>query len=467
MKSILTPADLRLLGTAAGAAVAESLAAHNNQRRPGHFTKGRNPMSHMLRLKSQDAAPGDPLRHLKETNEWDSGDMAVDNIYGRFSIFDPCSPGDVFGLQVQTVGLMEWLGFRPNKFYRRRVDILSYIGPAGLAGSGEISSGAGAPCEDAYKWEFGYCGYNQVHTSWYHRSGDPLDPHSIVQERCETSPRYRVNGVQISDDMEWQMNGIMTVIQQDLRNGIVHGSHSNAFEMNGLESIIKTGYADDDGTLCPMADSILVNWDKDNLAGEENDLGNFFDYLDEVVTEVEYRASKLGGISETDMILLTSRFMATCLLDAYACYTTCGVTTWEDFHGGLDISEQALRAQQRAARIALNGGPLYDGAAAVGYLNLKSGRRLPIMVDDTLNISRPVSEYCTDIYMLTRRIGNFDVLYGEYLDMSEFESRVKKQMPSFSARADAAGRFVFKGNERHFCVELEVGTSPELYLSAP
>lgn len=48
------------------------------------------------------------------------------SIYGRNSIFDPCSPGDVFGLQVQTIGLMPWLGWRANRFYRRRVDFIPW-----------------------------------------------------------------------------------------------------------------------------------------------------------------------------------------------------------------------------------------------------------------------------------------------------------------------------------------------------
>ena len=128
------------------------------------------------------------------------------------------------------------------------------------------------------------------------------------------------------DDVEWQMNGIMNVLAQQMRRALVHGSHDNAYEMNGLEAIIKTGYQNDNGVTCPQADSIMVDWANDNLDGEVNGLGNFFNYLDEVVTEIEYRAQDLGPISETDMVLLTSRFMATCLLDAYACYTACGVT---------------------------------------------------------------------------------------------------------------------------------------------
>jgi hypothetical protein len=59
------------------------------------------------------------------------------------------------------------------------------------------------------------------------------------------------------------------------------------------------------------------------------------------------------------------------------------------------------------------------------------------------------------------------VLYGEYLDMRIYENRVRAQMPMFTARADAAGRFVTKGKEDNFCIQLIMGTSPEIYLSAP
>lgn len=384
-------------------------------------------------------------------------------IYGRYSIFDPCSTGDIFGLQVQTVGLMNWLGWRPNKYFRRRVEFIPWVGPEGFSGDGTITSGAGAPCSDPDSWEYSNCGYDLCHKSWYHRVSQALDPHTIVQERCETSPRYRLDGVQISDDMEWQMNGIMNVLKMDIIHDLIHGSHANAYEMQGLEGLIKTGWTDGDDTPCSQVDSQLIDWDHDDLDGDANGLGNFFNYLDELVTEIEYRSSGRGTISETDMVLLTTRFMATCLLDSYSCYTTCGVTDAND------VTDQALRAQQRAARMALNAGPLYDGSSAVGFIQLKSGRRLPILVDDAIEFDKPNANFCTDIYLLTRRIGSMDVMYGEYLDMRVYENRVKAQFPnaSFSARADAAGRFVAKGKEDNWCVQLMIGTSPEIYLSAP
>jgi hypothetical protein len=398
-------------------------------------------------------------RVLKEASL--DADLLGASIYGRNSIFDPCAPGDIFGLQVQTIGFLSWVGWRPNRFYRRRVEFIPWYGPQGTAGVGEITSGAGAPCADPHGVEFGNCGYDLCHTSWYHRKGNSLDPHTIVQERCETSPRYRVNGVQISDDLEWQMNLIENVMQQDLAHDVVHGSHQNAFEMNGLESLIKTGWTDADDTPCSVVDSILVAWAHDDLDGLANGFGNFFDYLDEVVTEIEWKAQKLGPIMENDMVLLTSRFMATCLLDAYACYTTCGVTALSD------TTEQALRSQQRAERMKLNAGPLYDGASAVGFIPLKSGRRVPIIVDDAIEFNHPNANWCTDIYLLTRRIGSMDVFYGEYLDMRLWASKIQKYAPGSPLRSDAAGRYALTTKWDNFCLEQQMGHSPELYLSAP
>ena len=126
-----------------------------------------------------------------------------------------------------------------------------------------------------------------------------------------------------------------------------------------------------------------------------------------------------------------------------------------------------MRSEQRKARLALNAGPLYDGASAVGYIVLKSGRRLPIMVEDSMDITKSLYGYSTDVYILTRRVGSLDVLYGEYLDMREYENRVKKYSPTFTARADAAGRFVTKAKEDNWCMSLMLGMSPEIYLSAP
>jgi len=383
------------------------------------------------------------------------------NIYGRYSIFEPCAPGDVFGLQVATHGLMNWLGWRPNRFYRRHVSFITWYGPEGTVAC-TSSTGAGGPCTDPEGWEYGACGYDLCHLSWYHRAGTPLDPHTVVQDRCETSPRYRLNGVLISDDAEWQMNGVMGVLAQDINRDLIHGNHANAYEMDGLEQLVRTGYRDSQtGQPCPQVDSTMVDWGYDDLTGQSNGLDNFFDYLDEVVTDIEWRASAVGPIAETDMTLLTSRFMATCLLDSYACYTTCGVTNVSS------ITDQALRAQQRAMRMSLNAGPLYDGKAAVGYIQLKSGRRLPIIVDDALDITRPNAYYCTDVYLLTRRVGNIDVLYGEYLDLREYENRIKKVDAQFRIRTDASGRFAIRSKEDNWCHQIMVGTSPEIYLAAP
>lgn len=386
--------------------------------------------------------------------------LGTTNIYGRNSIFGPCSPGDVFGLQVQTHGLPNWLGWRPNSFYRRRVDFITYIGPSGTA-AGTAVTGAVAPCDDPTGVEFGSAGYDLVHSSWYAHQGSALGPHDVGMNRCETSPRYRINGVQIMDDVEWQVNLIMHVLNQSINRDIIHGSHDNANEMNGLESIVKTGYTDDDGHLTPMIDSILVDWLSDDLDGLANSLGNFFNYLDELVTDIEYRASPIGTIADNDMALFCPRFQATALLDAIACYTTCGVTTAND------ITDQALRAQQRAARRELNGGPLFDGRVAVGYLHLKSGRKLPIIVEDNIDISRNGTSYCSDMYILTRRIGSIDVLHGEYLDLRVWETAILKKLKDFSGRTEQAGRFAFKHKEDNFCVVPLVGTSTELYLAAP
>lgn len=411
-------------------------------------------------LKSKSKVDRDLMR-LATVNK-EAGDMSAPtrSIYGRNSIFDPCVPGDIFGLQVETNGLMNWIGWRPNKFYRRRVDFITWWGPEGTD-DGTQTTGATAPCDDPPGWTYGSCGYELLHTSWYSRSGDALDPHTIVQDRCETSPRYRLNGTQIADDVEWQANGMMNVLQQSVRRDLVHGSHDNANEMDGLESIIRTGYQDAQNNYCPDIDSNIIAWGNDNLDGDSNGLGNFFDYMDELITEIEWKSSAMGTIAPDDMAIVTSRFMATGLLDAYACYTTCGVTDTND------ITDQALRAQQRSERRALNGGPLYDGRNAVGFVELKSGRRLPILVEDTFDIHKSAAGYASDVYLLTRRIGSLDVLYGEYLDLRIWESKIKRHDPDFRGRSDMAGRFALKGKETNFCTQLIMGTSPELYLSAP
>ncbi len=390
---------------------------------------------------------------------WSTTSLGLANptIYGRHSIFDPCFAGDVFGLQVQTHGLMNWLGWRKNQYWKRTV---GFIGWWRGEGSDECITGAGSPCEDPLGWEWGECSYELCHTSWYHRQGDPLGPHD-TQIRCETSPKVRINGTQIRDDFEWQLNGILNTLKQDLAWDVVHGSHLNAWEMNGLESVIRTGYLDNNGNSCPYVDAWLIDWQHDNLQGAVNGWGTFFDFLHELTNQVEYRAQSIGDIADTDMVLFTSRFMADCLLDAFACYSVCGFTSTTD------ITDQALRAQTLAYRQTLNGGPLYDGTRAVGFLRLKNGRRLPILVDDSFTITRPAADFCTDVYLLTRQIGGTPVFYGEYLDLTDYKNAIDKFGPDTEIRVEQGGRFAFRGKMDNWCGVAMVGTSPELYLSAP
>lgn len=392
-------------------------------------------------------------------DDWTTTSAALSNptIYGRHSIFDPCFAGDVFGLQVSTHGLINWLGWRRNPYWKRTVQFITWWRGEG---ADEGTTGAGSPCEEPLSWEWGECSYELCHTSWYHRQGQPLGPHD-TQIRCETSPRIRVNGTMIDSDFEWQLNGIMYALDQDIKHDVVHGSHLNAWEMQGLEGIIRTGYQDNNGNNCPMVDSWLIDWNYDDLDGALNNWGNFFDFLHELVNQIEYRAQALGDIAESDMVLFTSRFMADCILDAFACYSVCGVTSAND------VTEQALRAQILAYRNSLNGGPLYDGSRAVGFIRLKNGRRLPILVDDAFTITHPNANYCADIYLLTRRIGGNDVFYGEYLDLADYQNQLRKFDPGTEIRVEAGGRFAFRGKMDNWCAAAMVGTSPELYLSAP
>lgn len=390
------------------------------------------------------------------------GAPLVNSIYGRNSIFDPCEAGDVWGLQVETNGLMNWLGWRPNRFASRRVSFIQWWGPQGT-GDGAASTLAGSPCDDPDVWEYGDCSYELCHDSWYQVGGETLNPQTLsLDNRCETTPRYRLNGVQITDDLEWQANGMMNVLNQAIQYGVVKGSHGNAFEMEGLEGRIRTGYLDKNGQPCPAVDSIMVDWQNDDLDGAVNGFGNFFDYLDEVVDEIEYRAQNMGGIAERDMVLVTARHTAKELLNKFACYSSCGLVA--DLS---DISDQALRPQVLAARQGLNGGPLYDGTRAVGFISLKSGRRIPIIVHDTISISTSSSNYCSDIYLLTRRIGNRDVFYGTYMDLRRAARAYARRMRAQKIHSDAVGRFLLSHKDDNFCTQLIAGTSPELYLAAP
>lgn len=412
------------------------------------------------------AAAQGQLRPDAFKSRWDAfkeaelGSPLANSIYGRNSIFDPCQPTDIWGLQVETNGLMNWLGWRPSNYAERHVSFIQWWGPEGTSDGDPVTLAKG-PCEDPDTWEYGDAGYTLCHKSWYSVGGETLDPATLsLGNRCETTPRYRLNGVAITDDLEWQLNGIMNVLSQAVNNAIVHGSHDNEHEMNGLEAIIRTGYVDKDNQPTPAVDSEVIDWNNDDLDGAVNGFGNWFDYLDELVDEIEYKAQNMGGIRETDMCLLTSRFVGKEILNKFACYSVCGALDY-------DGSDPAFRAELNNYRRSLNGGPLYDGSQAIGYIQVKGGRRIPIIVHDTLTIGQSGTSYCSDIYLLTRRIGNGVVFTGEYMNLRIAENAYRQRGFMTTFVTDPVGRFLQSIKQDNFCAQLILGTSPEFYLAAP
>ena len=281
------------------------------------------------------------------------------------------------------------------------------------------------------------------------------DRTKVALNYCENSPRYRIDGIQISDDFEYDMVRATEVIIQDLLGLIVPGTFNTPGQFDGFEAITQPN---DD---CCMLSSILIDWNgsyMDESDGAEwNDAPipddtSFVSLLQALVRRIRERirmAPSLAGrgLTPGDMVLVMPGSMIPCLLDAYTCWSVCD----SGFFGSIFLSPE-----DRAFRDSLNGGMF-----GAGHITIE-GIDIPIIPFD-YNLLTGGNLF--DAYLLVRGVGNRRWLYGQYNDLSKAAA-----MPADSAgefRATDGGRLLTWGVGDHTCSERIVEMQPRLVCEAP
>jgi hypothetical protein len=373
-------------------------------------------------------------------------------------LFDCCGNNDLMSLTVAgTSPFLDWLGWKGTDVYRLVREYLLFTrAKATAAGSGVATSGwLCDPCADPNGIETEFCELEIEDFGRLRRMGPVRDRTKTSLNYCEKSPRYRIDGTQITDDFEYDMVRATEVIIQDLAGLIVPGAFDTCGQFDGLEHIVKQGYD------CCTLDSIVIDWNASpmdesvgatwngNPIPEDTSFVNLLMALVARITQRIRMVPSLAGrsLQPGDMVLVMPASFIPCLLDAYTCWSVCPT----GFIGNIWVN-----AEDRAFRQSLEGGMFGAGQITI------NGLTIPIVPFDYGLIN---TGNTFDAYLLTRGVGNRRWFYGQYNDMTNAAAAPGDSAGPF--QATDGGRLLTWGIGDHTCSERIVEMQPRLVCEAP
>ena len=389
-------------------------------------------------------------------------ESSLATIYGCCGIFDLCADNDIMSLSFQEQEpLLDWIGWESSDVCLIKKEFIAWVRPeysGGAATAGYLAD----PCAEPNGIEWGKCDFTLNDFGRLRRKGPTRDITENDERYCETQPRYRLDGTLITDDREFDMRWATEIIMQDLKRLLVIGNNTTGGQFDGFERLVKTGYTNSDGKLCQLMDSVVVDWNSNSLDGGAGVTVNgaaipatydFIDVLLDVFRNIRQRirwSPQLNAqrLRVGDIVLVMTEQMTRCLLDAYTCWSVCP---------GVAFNEANLNTfEARTFRDNLNGGMF--GAGRI-FLD---GFEIPLLPYDWELQKGPNR---SDVYMLTSRIGNVELLQGQYLNMNNAgNSYPESATPYF---ASDGGRLLTWTVNDETCIERRVELRPRILSWAP
>lgn len=378
---------------------------------------------------------------------------AYDTIYGT-GLFNLCGDNDVISTLVEDDNLLRWLQWLPNNERTRFVKMLTWRGPDGSSWD-VLTPTVGylaADCDEPNSVEWGKCETSMT-KGLYGRCGQDIAMVNIGYKYCDKEPIYRIDGSVINNDAEWQVALASAVLKNDISQHLITGDASVTNQFNGLENLIKTGYVDvQTGEPCSQVDSIIYDWANQPIAG-------LAAVLAEIIARIKLRARSAGGVNVSqDITIMLPSFLRDCLVAEFACSGPCA--------SGDGSTVMVIQADATSNRDRY----LVGGANGDGWIPI-NGEPVSFLINDWIPFqSCPgggAGSYVSDIYVLTRRIGNRTVLRGEFQDFSDGAAAMARAMGSNVVRVTDGGRFVVYSKMDELCFNTCLVTRPGIYLSAP
>src|SRR3990167_768150 len=382
-------------------------------------------------------------------------------IYGCCGLFDMCADNDLMSLSFQGMTkFLDWIGWESTDVCEIRKNFITWVRPEATEGGLRTSGRESDPCSTSHGVEWGTCDFLLEDFGRLRRHGPIRDATRASLRLCEMQPRYRLDGTVITSDVEYDMRLATEGLMQDLKLELVVGDEAVAGSFDGLEQLVKTGYTDTKGHLCQMMDSIVVDWNGNDLNGGAGITWNgaatpagydFIDFLLAIFRRIRDRINMSPQLSSQsmsvgDLILVAPSHVLRCILDAYTCWSVCP---------GEQYNETNLNTYE--ARTFRNN--LAGGMFGYGKIFL-DGFEIPLMAYDWGLVKGPT---LSDVYILTGSIGTVKTISGQYNDLANAPS----DYPEIGYRATDGGRLLTWVNNTQTCVQREVEMQPRLLMWAP
>lgn len=381
-------------------------------------------------------------------------------IYGCCGLFDLCGDNDLMSLSMEgTNKFLDWIGWERTKLCLIKKYFITYVRAEryqGNASSGVVDD----PCGDSYGAEWGETDFILEDWGRIRRHGPVRDATKADAKLCENQPRYRLDGTPITSDAEYDMRIALEVMIQDLKRLIITGNDAVDGQFDGLENLVRTGYTDTRGRSAQIMDSIVIDWNGNDMDGGAGITWNgvaqpagydFVSYLLAILRRIRDRillAPMLSGQSMKigDIVLVAPTHVIRCILDAYTCWSVCP---------GVAYHEANINTYEgRTFRNNLNGGLF--GAGKI-YLD---GFEIPLVPYEWGLVKSPS---LSDVYILTGSIGAVKTFQGQYYDMTS----TPNNYPDGGYGVTDGGRLLTWLNRTQTCVQRELELQPRLLMWAP
>ncbi len=371
-------------------------------------------------------------------------------VYG-YGMFSYCGGNELISTLITDDHLSTWMGMEGSAIDPEIAKIIGWIGPDGTS-DGSPDWDRDGECEDCPKVEYGKCELITCFGEICH-SGADLKLTQVGLRGCDVEPIYRIRGpmagTRIDNDREWQLALAGQVAKQNFERIMIIGNRTvTSWHFDGLQQLINTPIYDvRTGLRCEDVEPEIYDWGSATMSA------NICDVISALVRKLRWKGSFLGGIAPQDMVLGMTKLMRDALIDFASC--GCGPCT-----GTTGFGIDALEARRERARLA-TGGTFGEGMFEV------DGIPVSIVTNDWIPQTSTAPNFCSDIYILTRRVGGLRVLYGQFQDFAKTLSGVPVENLVFGARVTDGGRFLSYSKSVNECFNESLLFKPRLKLIAP
>lgn len=378
------------------------------------------------------------------------------NIYGS-GMFSYCGGNELISSLVTDDVFDTWIGAYPSAIDPEMTKVVGWIGPEGT-GADAPDWDRDADCADCKGVEHGKC---ELSTCFGEvcQSGADLKVTDLGIRSCEQEPMLYIQGpnagMPITNDAVWQLALASYVAKQNIeRVNIIGNKTTNGRQWDGLQVLINAPVIDvRTGLRCQDSEPVL--YDMANASPDDN----ICNVISAMVRRLRWRARFLGGIAAGDMILLMTSLMRDALIDWASC--GCGPCTGSQFYSALPMINP-LDSRAERARLATG------GTFGMGMFEV-DGIPVDILTNDWIpQVARAGGgSFCSDIFVLTRKVGALPVLFQQYQDFASTLTGVDVSSLMATGRVTDGGRFLTYAKSQNECFNQTVLAKLRLKLRAP